>query len=121
MNIVIWIIQGVLAAMFLMAGTQKATQPVEKLKVKFPFVNDISLFTLRFIGISQLLIAAGLILPQLTGIAVILTPLAATGLALNMVLAAVYHIRKNENKAILTNAVIFLLSGAVAYYRFLNF
>ena len=118
MNTALWIVQGLLAAMFLMAGLMKSTQPKEKLALKMPWANDFSAATLKLIGISQLLASIGLIVPMLTGIVPVLTPLAATGLCIIMILAAVYHFRKNEMKAIGTNVVLFLLAAFVAYGRF---
>lgn len=118
MNTALWIVQGVLAAMFLMAGIMKATTPREKLAIKMPWANDYSAGTVKLIGITQLLAAIGLIIPMLTGIAPVLTPLAATGLCITMILAIAYHYRKNEMKAIGTNVVLFLLAAFIAYGRF---
>lgn len=64
MNIAVWIIQGILALMFLMAGIMKSTQPKEKLVKNLPWVNDFSLQTVRFIGISELLGAIGILVPS---------------------------------------------------------
>jgi uncharacterized membrane protein YphA (DoxX/SURF4 family) len=118
MNITVWIIQGVLALMFLMAGIMKSTQPKEKLVKSLPWVDDFSLQMVRFIGISELLGAIGIIVPQLTGIFPILSPIAAVGLVLIMVLAAFHHIHKSEFKEVAFNAFLLILSAIVAYYRF---
>ena len=118
MNIAIWIIQGILAAMFGMAGVMKSTQPIPKLAEKMPWVNDFSPAVVRFIGISELLGAVGLIVPWATGIQPILTPIAAAALALVMVLAAIYHLRKGEYKGIGINFVLFALCATVAYFRY---
>lgn len=118
MDLTVWIIQGILALMFLMAGIMKSTQPKDKLVKSLPWVNDFSLQTVRFIGISELTGAIGIILPQLTGIYPILSPIAAVGLAIIMVLAASHHIRKNEYKEVAFNAILLILSAFVAYYRF---
>ena len=118
MNTALWIVQGLLAAMFTFAGVTKTTQPREILEPRFPWVKDFSLGTVRFIGASQLLVSIGLIVPMLTGIAPILTPLAAMGLCLIMLVAAIYHIRKNEFGVIGINVVFFALAAFVAYGRF---
>jgi uncharacterized membrane protein len=118
MNTTTWIVQGILAAMFLMAGIMKSTQPKEKLVPKLPWVNDFTMGTVRLIGISELLGAIGLIVPQLTGTAPILTPIAASGLTVVMVLAAIYHIRKGEFKAVGFNAVLLGLAIFVVIVRF---
>lgn len=118
MNIVLWIIQIILAGMFVLAGVIKTTQPKEKLATNMPWVNDYSLEMVRFVGISELLGGIGMLVPWLTGIAPVLTPIAASGLAVIMVLAAVYHFRKEEYKGVIFNAVLFLLAVVVAYFRF---
>jgi uncharacterized membrane protein YphA (DoxX/SURF4 family) len=118
MNVVLWIVQGVLAAMFALAGVMKAFQPKDKLAGRLPWVEDFSQPTVRLIGIVELAAALGLILPAATGIAPILTPLAASGLAVVMVLAAITHGRRKEPSGIGFNAVLFLLAAFVAWGRF---
>jgi uncharacterized membrane protein YphA (DoxX/SURF4 family) len=119
MNSVIWIVQGLLAAMFLMSGIMKSTQPKEKLSKNMAWVNDVSANNVKLIGISQILAAIGLVLPQLTGILTWLTPLAAVGLVLTMIGAIILHVKRNENSAIGINIVLLLLAAFVAYGRFL--
>lgn len=118
MNIAIWIFQGILAAMFGMAGVMKSTQPKEKLAPRLPWVNDFSSGMVRLVGVSELLGAVGLIVPWATGIQPILTPIAGAALAFVMVLAAIYHLRKGEYKAIGFNFVLGALAIAVAYFRY---
>ena len=118
MNTALWIVQGILAAMFLMAGFMKATTPKDKLALKMPWAARYSSGMVKFIGISQLLISLGLVLPVLTGILPVLTPIAASALALIMVFAAFDHIKAGENKAVMTNTIIFLMAAFVAYGRF---
>jgi uncharacterized membrane protein len=118
MNVFLWILQAVLALMFAMAGIQKATQPKDKLVTRLPWVADFSQGTVRFIGLSELAGALGLILPAATGIAPVLTPLAATGLAVIMVLAAITHARRKEPGAIAFNAVLFVVAVVIAWGRF---
>ena len=118
MNTILWIIQGIAAAMFIMAGIMKSTQPKENLAKNMPWVNDYSSGTVKFIGIAELLGAIGLIVPLLTGIVPILTPIAAVALCIIMILASIHHARKKEMSSILFNLVLFLLSAFVAYGRF---
>jgi uncharacterized membrane protein YphA (DoxX/SURF4 family) len=118
MNVFLWVLQIVLAALFAMAGIMKATQPKEKLAANLPWVEDFSAGTVRFIGVVELLAAIGLILPAATGIAPMLTPLAATGLAVVMLLAANTHRRRHEPPAIAVNAVLFVAAVVVAWGRF---
>src|SRR3954451_24759528 len=118
MNVFLWIFQAILAAAFALAGVQKSTQPKEKLVSRLPWVEDFSQGTVRFIGSMELLGPLGLILPAATGIAPILTPIAATGLAVMMVLAAATHIRRKESSAVVFNLVLFVLAAVVAWGRF---
>ncbi len=118
MNIALWIVQGLLAAAFLMAGFMKASQPKDKLAEKMAWVNDFTASQVRNIGIVEVLGAIGLILPAVTGILPILTPLAAVGLGITMIGAAKTHLRRGENQMIMPNIVLLLLSVFVAYGRF---
>ena len=118
MNIALWIVQGLLSVMFLMAGTMKATQPKEKLALKMPWVNDFSAIQVKIIGTLQFLAAIGLVLPMLLNIAPILTPLAAVGLMLTMSGAAIYHVTKQEYKEIAVNLVLLCMAAFVAFGRF---
>jgi uncharacterized membrane protein YphA (DoxX/SURF4 family) len=118
MNIILWIIQGVLAAMFAMAGISKSSQSKEKLmKSGLSWVERFNLSKIRFIGASEFLGAIGLIVPLMFNIVPVLTPIAAIALATIMVLAAFHHHKHNEKKAIVFNAVLFLLATFVAYGR----
>ncbi|MDX3457632.1 DoxX family protein [Streptomyces sp. ME02-8801-2C] len=118
MNVFLWIVQVVLAAMFAMAGVMKSTQPKEKLVDQLPWTADFSQGTVRFIGIVEFAAALGLILPAATDIAPVLTPLAATGLAVTMVLAALTHTRRKEPGAVGFTAVLLILAVLVAWGRF---
>lgn len=118
MNVFLWVLQALLAAMFAMAGLMKTLQPIEKLAGSMPYAMDLSPSTVRFIGAAELAAALGLILPAVTGIATVLTPLAATGLAVVMVLAAGFHYRRGEYSAIAFNAVLLALAVITAWGRF---
>ncbi|WP_104091614.1 DoxX family protein [Arthrobacter sp. GMC3] len=118
MNIVLWIVQILLAAMFFSTGLIKCTQPVARLAEKMSWVTHYKLGTVRFVGIAETLGAIGLILPQATGIAPILTPIAAVALAVVMVLASRYHLIHKEFSGIGINAVLFVLAVFVAWGRF---
>jgi uncharacterized membrane protein len=118
MNVAVWIVSGLLAAAYLFAGLNKATQPKTKLVTSLPWAADFTPGTIRLIGIVEVLGAIGLILPWLTGIAPVLTPLAATGLVIVQVLAAVVHVRRKEAKVLPINTVLLLLALSVAVVRF---
>ena len=123
MNIVLWIVQGLLAVMFLMAGFMKATKSKDDLKEsggeRMAWVDSVSASNVRLIGILEVLIGLGLILPQLTGILPWLTPLAAVGFVCTMIGAMLLHLqRKDGAQALVVNMVLLLLAAFVAYGRF---
>lgn len=118
MNTVLWILQIVLAAAFGLAGIGKLTQPKEKLQERMGWVEDYSANTVKLIGTAELLAAIGLILPAATGILPWLTPLAALGLVVIMVLAIPVHLRRHETPMVVVNVVLALLAAFVAWQRF---
>jgi uncharacterized membrane protein YphA (DoxX/SURF4 family) len=115
-NIALWIVQALLSAAFLMAGGMKlfAYEKYQK-QAKGP---GISRGLATFIGISELTGALGLILPLATHIAPVLTPLAALGLAIIMVLAIRFHLWRREPAT--PAAVLLVLAAFVAIGRGLN-
>jgi uncharacterized membrane protein len=118
MNVFLWIVQAILAAVFALSGVMKTTQPKEQLAPRLPWVEDFSTGTVRLIGVAELLGALGLILPAATGIAPVLTPIAATCLAVVMALAAATHVRRREPSGVAFAAVLFALAVVVAWGRF---
>jgi uncharacterized membrane protein len=124
MNIALWIVQVLLALAFGMAGAMKAFQ-YEKAKASLPWVKEVSKEQVNFIGISELLGALGLILPMPVAnmiyvgktIVPLLTPLAAIGLAIIMVLAAIFHYKRDEKQVIVVNVVLLALALFVAIGR----
>lgn len=118
MDLLLWILQAALAALFGAAGVMTSTQPKDKLEPKLPWTADFSAHAVRFIGLTELAGALGLVLPAATGLVPILTPLAATALALLMVLAALTHLRRKEPTAIALNAVLLIAAAVIAWGRF---
>jgi uncharacterized membrane protein YphA (DoxX/SURF4 family) len=109
MNIALWVAQILLAGMFIMAGTMKAFA-YEKAKASIPWVKETSPGFVRFIGVAELLGGIGMILPVALDITPSLTGIAALGIALIMLLAAVFHARRKENKEIGMNVIIMLIA-----------
>jgi uncharacterized membrane protein YphA (DoxX/SURF4 family) len=118
MGIALWVVQVLVAAAFVVSGATKLSQPKEKLLKKWAWVEDFSQGSVRIIGVLEVLGAIGIVLPALTGIVPSLTPLAALGLVLTMIGAALTHLRRAEYGAIAVNAVLFILAALVAYGRF---
>ncbi|MDX3100346.1 DoxX family protein [Nonomuraea angiospora] len=118
MNVFLWIAQAILAAMFAMSGLEKLVRPKDKLAGKYPWTQTFSQTAVRSIGVMELLGTIGLIVPAATGIAPVLTPIAATGLAIMMILAGALHIRRKEPSGLMTTAVLLVLCALVAWGRF---
>jgi hypothetical protein len=113
MTYALWIVQGLLAALFLFAGGIKLVLPLEKLTgpvlLPGPF--------LRFIGVAEVLGALGLILPGFLRIRPGLTPLAAAGLVIIMIGATVLTLAGGDVGSALIPLVVGLLLAFVAYGR----
>jgi uncharacterized membrane protein len=119
MNVALWVVAGLLALAFLAAGLMKITGKREQMLEKMPYVADFTQPQIKAIGAVEALGALGLILPAVTGIAPILVPLAATGLAIAMALAVVVHLRRGDGlQAAVPSIVLGLLAVFVACGRF---
>ncbi|WP_223691925.1 DoxX family protein [Leifsonia poae] len=118
MAIAVWIVSGILAALYLAAGLMKSLRPKAALAPSLPWVDDYSAASVKAIGIVEVLGAIGLILPWLTGIAAMLTPIAASGFVIVQVLAIVVHMRRHENKSLPLNIILLLAALFVAIARF---
>lgn len=118
MNAFLWVLQVVLAAAFLLSGALKVSQPRAKLATTMGWVDDFSDRTVKIIGALEVLAGIGLVLPALTGIASVLTPVAALGLVILMLGAAATHLRRGETQFVLVNLVLLLLAAIVAWTRF---
>lgn len=114
MNIVLWVLQILLAAAFAAHGWMMVAPPPEIAAIMAEQMSDA--FRL-FIGISELLAAVGLILPGLTRILPSLVAWAAAGLAIVMVSATVLHFSRGEISSGVTTAVLLALTVFVAYMR----
>jgi uncharacterized membrane protein YphA (DoxX/SURF4 family) len=113
-NITLWILQFLLAAMFLMAGFMKLFQPMDELSKSLPWAAQVPEGLVRFIGAAEVLGALGLILPALLRIQPILTPMAALGIATVMLFAIFFHGSRGDNSAIGMNVVLILIAALIA-------
>jgi hypothetical protein len=113
MTYALWIVQGLLAALFLFAGGMKLVVPLEKLAGQVPLPGPF----LRFVGVAEVLGALGLILPGLLRIRPGLTPLAAAGLIIIMVGATVITLAGGAIAPALIPLVVGLFAAFVAYGR----
>jgi uncharacterized membrane protein YphA (DoxX/SURF4 family) len=115
MNIALWIVQGLLAALFLFAGGMKLVMPIEEMLKQMPI--PLPGWFLQVTGIFEMLGAIGVILPWLLRIRPGLTPLAAAGLVIVMIGATAYNLAAGDVATALITLVIGLLCAFVAYGR----
>jgi uncharacterized membrane protein YphA (DoxX/SURF4 family) len=113
MNVALWIIQALLAAIFLFAGGAKLIMPIEEMTKQVPLPG---LF-LRFVAVCEVLGAIGLILPSLLRIRPGLTPVAAAGLVFIMLGATVLTLMTGDIVIALFPLIVGILCVFVAYGR----
>ncbi len=118
LNIGLWIVQVLLGAAFIMIGAMKTFTPVEELAKNMPDMVANGAGLLRFIGISELAGGIGVLLPALTRIKPILTPLAGLGLLVVMILAAGFHAMRGEFSSLPGPIVFGGMAAFVAWGRF---
>ena len=113
-SIALWVLQVLLAAVYLAHGWMMVSPPAELVAL----MNEQLGVGLRlFIGVAELLAAAGLILPGATRILPGLTALAAAGLMIVMASATILHVFRGETSSAISAAVLLLLVTLVAYAR----
>ena len=117
LRIRLWTAQIILAALFIMAGGSKIVTPGDQLMAMMKDA-PIPLGLARFIGVAEAAGGIGMILPALTRIMPILTPVAAVGLVVVMVLACGFNLMHGQLGAAVATVVLGLLAAYVAYGRF---
>lgn len=119
MNVFLWIIAGLLAAAFLLAGAMKLARTNEQLATSgLAWAADFNAPTVKLVGAVEVLGAFGLILPATFGVAQTLVPIASVGLAVVMMGAVITHGRRKEWQMIPVNVVLLILAAIVAWGRF---
>jgi len=118
LNIVLWILQGILAAFFAFPGFLKVSLSKSALIEKKMLAQGDSIVPVRFIGIMEVLGVIGIILPWLLNVWPILTPAAAVGFAIVMIGAFAVHFTKKDYKILPVLVLAFFISVAVAWFRF---
>jgi hypothetical protein len=118
MDVVVWVVSGLLAATFLVAGGSKLIRSRQQLldTGQMGWVDDFSDGPVKLIGAFEVLAAFGLVLPWALDVAPVLTPLAATGLVLLMAGAVVTHVRRKEQ--FIPPLVLLVIALFVAIARF---
>ncbi|MCQ4042263.1 DoxX family protein [Streptantibioticus rubrisoli] len=121
MNLALWIVAGLLAGAYLLGGVFKVVMPKEKIAAAGSsgrWVDDFSTGGVKAIGAVEVLAAAGLILPAVLHIAPVLVPLAALGLVMLMLGAAVTRFRRHELKLVVLDLAYGALAAFVVWGRF---
>src|SRR5690349_11792519 len=96
LNVILWIVQFLLAASLLWSGWMKLFQTTEQLAVLWPWAGEVSPALIRVTGVVDLLGGLGLVLPAWLRIQPKLTPIAAIGIIALMICASVFHISRGE-------------------------
>lgn len=121
MNLALWIVAGLLAVAYLISGGGKLIMTKKKIatmSTSARWVEDFSAGSIKAIGAFEVLGAVGLVLPAVLDIAPVLVPLAALGLVMIMLGAAITRIRRHEPKFMMADLVYLALAGFVAWGRF---
>jgi putative oxidoreductase len=118
LHIALWIGQVLLFLAFGISGWMKLTMPIPELAANAAWVADIPVWMVRFIGAAELAGAVGVLLPALTRIVPVLTPLAAAALALVMLLAILFHLVRGEPMGMAITFALGALAGFVGWGRF---
>jgi uncharacterized membrane protein len=118
MSTVLWLLQIVLALVFLPLGLLKVTRSRERLLRVAPWVEDFPEPVVTIIGVLELLGAAGVVLPAVLGVWTVLVPVAATGLGILLVGAVVEHLTRRETDQLPAPVALLIAAAAVAAGRF---
>ena len=114
LNLVLWSVQGFLALFFLAAGAPKL---IGRGMERWTGFSELARPLVVFIGFTEVLGAAGLVLPMATGILPWLTPLAAVGLAIIVLMAAGFHVRADERLNALETGLWASIAAVIAIGR----
>jgi putative oxidoreductase len=118
LNIALWIVQGLTAALMLMSAFMKIATPIPELSAKWKWTGELPQQVVRMLGIVDLLGGIGIILPAILKIKPGLTPLAAVGVVLLMISATVFHISRGESSVIAFNIILMLFASFIAWGRY---
>lgn len=116
LDIALWVVQGLLAVIFLLAGSMHAFR-YEASKKNLPWVRGVPRGVVLVDGAVEILGALGVILPRLTNVLPMLTSVSAAGLALVMAAGMALHARRKEPQGFAITGLLFLLAVFVAYGR----
>ena len=113
LNVLLWVLQVLLAMLFMFAGVMKFVMPIEEMTKQIALPG----WFLHFIGVAEIFGAIGLVLPGILRIRIGLTPLAAAALVVIMIGATAVNLKIGQRGAALTTAIVGLLLVFVAHNR----
>jgi putative oxidoreductase len=113
MNVLLWVLQFLLAAVFLAHGLFFLAPPASMLELLKPIPTAFRLF----LGVAEVLAAVGLTLPGITRIQPMLVSWAAAGIMIVMIGATVFHLSRGEVSSAITTSILLVMATSVAYMR----
>lgn len=118
MSALLWVLQIVLALVFLPLGVLMIRRSRMQLVRVAPWVEDFPEQVVTTIGVLEVLGALGVVLPGVVGVWTVLVPVSATGLGILMIGAIVEHLTRREVDRIAAPAALLVAATAVAIGRF---
>ena len=118
MLVFLWVAEIVMALLYFGLGVMRLVQPYPKLVRVLRWPADFPAWAVKLIGVAEILGAVGLLLPAATDVAPVLTPIAASALAVMMALAVAVHLRRGERHRVALPAILGLVNIFVAIGRF---
>ena len=115
MHVAYWIVAGLLALFYAYAGGKKLVQDQERLRPMMGWVDRVPMPFVKAIGALEVLGALGLVLPPLTGVAVVLAVAAAVGLVLIQIGGMTLHLSRGEVREIGLNIALLILAAVAAW------
>ncbi len=118
MLVFLWVAEIVLALLYFGLGAMRLVQPYTKLVRVLRWPADFPAWAVKLIGLAEILGALGLLLPAATDVAPILTPIAASALAVMMACAVAVHLRRKERQRVALPAILLAVNVFIAIGRF---
>lgn len=116
-HVILWVLQGTLAAIFFFLGTLKYALPARELHALIPWTLAVPVWFVRFIAFIELCGAVGLVVPAALRVVPVLTPAAAVGLVVGQWLALAFHLGRGEWAMIPVNVSLGLACAIVGWGR----
>lgn len=117
LHIALWIAQVFASLTLVWAAYMKLFQSPTELAAMWPWAGEVPPWVVHFTGVADLLAGLGLVLPMALRIKPVLTPIAATGLVILMVAAAIFHVSRGEASQIGFNVVFAAIAAWIAWGR----